>query len=247
MTMITASVQPDEGRVRIVYSDAVGGDLTRTPVGGVPTVVRGGAATTGYGILDDYECPFGVEVTYALDGSTDTATLGIGDAGESAWLSHPTDPSLTIAVLLIDDSPFDWSAPGQALPIIASEWPVIVHNRRTVHTGQLECVTGWDARDQMENILASGSPLLLRTLPGCKADDQWMWPETVTRTKVGTPDSDNLSWNMSYQRSDRPAGDVVAPPANAWSAVVQTHPDWSDVVLDHATWGDLLTTPHPHA
>ncbi len=247
MTMITASAQPDAGRVRIVYSDAVGGDLTRTPVGGVPTVVRGGAATTGYGILDDYECPFGVEVTYALDGSTDTATLDIGDAGESAWLSHPTDPSLTQNVTVQDDSPHDWTSPGSVLPVIGSEWPLAVYSRRSVHNGTLTVLTYWAARDQMKSLLVSGSPLLLRTLPGCKADDQWLWAETVTRTKMGGPASDLLRWEFRYQRVGRPAGDVVAPPANMWAAVTQSHPTWAELVTAHADWATVLTTAHPHA
>ena len=241
MTMITAAPDEANGRVRVTYSDAVGGDLTRNG-----TTVRGGDALTGYGILDDYEAPFGVSLTYLLDDGSDTVTFNPEIDG-SGWLSHPTDPSLTQNVIVEDDSPHDWTAPGSVLPIIGSEWPLAVYSSRTVHNGTLTVLTYWAARDQMKALLVSGSPLLLRTTPDCKVDDQWLWADTVTRTKMGGPAADLLRWELRYQRVGTPAGDVVAPPANMWAAVVQTHPTWTDLVASHADWATVLTTAHPHA
>ena len=241
MTTIDAVADTAGGRVRVTYSDAVGGALTRNG-----TVVRGGDSLTGFGILDDYEAELGVPLEYLLDDATDSVTF-LPDVDGSGWLSHPTDPSLTQNVIVQDDSPHDWTSPGSVLPVIGSEWPLAVYSRRSVHNGTLTVLTYWAARDQMKSLLVSGSPLLLRTLPGCKADDQWLWAETVTRTKMGGPASDLLRWEFRYQRVGRPAGDVVAPPANMWAAVVQSHPTWAELVTAHADWATVLTTAHPHA
>lgn len=245
MTMLTATPDNAAGRVRVVFSDAQGGTLTRTRGDtGTTEPVRGGAALTGYGILDDYEAPFGVPLTYSVDGVWDTITF---TPNAQAWLSHPTDPSLTLAVTVVDDTPHTYDVAGGVLPVIDSEWPVALHSRRTVHTGSLDVITPWADRHQMDALLRDGSPLLLRSQPDCRVDDLWMFIQPATREKLGPPHSTRLRWLLDYQRVDNPPGQVTAPPANAWSAVTQTHASWTALAAAHTSWGDVVTTPHPHA
>lgn len=239
MTTLTLTTDADLGRVRVAVTDAQGGDLTRNG-----ELVRGGAAVTGWRIVDDYEPPFGVPVTYSLDGVQATTQLDVAQA----WLSHPTDPTLRMAVTVQSDDDWQWSAPGTAHDVLGDVWPIVTWAARTVHTGQLVVITSYAERDAFKALLLAGSPLLLRTPPDCPVDDQWLWPRTATRSKIGTPSVfTGLRWELEYQRVQAPGGLVAQDPTNSWAAVVVTHPTWSDVLADHATWGDLLITPHPHA
>ena len=246
MTTLTASPDVTNGRVRLVYSDATAGPITRTRADtGETENVRGSETLPGaFGIVDDYEAPFDVELTYTLEDGSDTVTFSPDD---SAWLSHPFDPSLTLPVVVEDDDPWTWTAAGGVHDVIASQWPVAVHSRRTVHTGSLTIIGTWADRDKVKALVIDGSPLLLRSTPTCKVDDQWVFAQDVQREKMGGAFGEKLRWRLDYQRVARPEGEVIAPPANAWSAVVQTHPSWTDTVAGHATWSDLLTTAHPHA
>lgn len=63
MTTLTLSPDPDYGRMRVVVQGATGGQLVRD---GQP--VRPGGALSGDAVVDDYECPFGVPVTYWMVG-----------------------------------------------------------------------------------------------------------------------------------------------------------------------------------
>ena len=246
MTTLTATPDTANGRVRLVYSDAAGGTMTRTRADtGETETVRGGDPVVGtHGILDDYEAPFEVDLTYTLEDGSDTVTFTPDD---TAWLSHPFDPSLTLPVVVEDDDPWTWSVSGGVLDVIDSPWPVALHSRRTVHTGSLSIVGKWADRDKVKALVIDGSPMLLRSTPTCKVDDQWVFAQDITREKMGGPFGERLRWRMDYQRVGRPEGEIVAPPANAWSAVTQTHPTWTDTVAGHVTWSDLVTTPHPHA
>lgn len=240
MTAITLAPDVEYARMRIVVDDAVGGDLLRD---GQP--VRGGEAITGDAIVNDYECPLGVDVTYTLDGMSATSRLDVS----RAVLSHPTDASLLVTDLTVEtDDAWSWRTPGTAHQILGTEWPVVTYNRRTEHTGQLIIITRYADRQQMRDILVSGSPLLLRVPPSDPVDDMWFWPETATRTYIGPPDSGgNVRWAMDYQRVLAPAGDVVNDPGNAWAAYVATHTDWADGVTEHPDWVDATLDPHPHA
>ena len=246
MTILTATPDTANGRVRLVYTDhALSYQLYRTRLDtGEQTAVRGGwVDNIPEGLIDDYECPFGVSVRYDLGNGSDTITF---DPDDKAWLSHPFDPALTLAVTVEDDNPWEWATSGGTFDVIASEWPVAVYTRRNVHRGELTLIGAWDDRADMKALVIDGAPLLLRSYPDCKVDDQWMFVEVVEREKMGGPFGERLRWRMRYQRVARPEGETVAPPANAWVAVVQTHPTWADTVAGHATWSDLLTTPHPH-
>ena len=205
--------------------------------------VRGGQSVTGDLILDDYECPFGVLVQYTVGSATDFATLDVPDV----WLTHPTDPTRSMAVTLVDDDEYTWSAPGTVHEPLDSAWPQVVWRARTVHQGQLVVVTSWAQRADMKRLVADGSPLLLRVPPGCTADDLWLWPSAVSRRKVTPHNPAAVVWALAYQRVDDPAGEVTFDPSNAWAAVVVTHPSWTDLMAAHADWVDVQLTPHPHA
>lgn len=240
MTTLTLAPDTQFARMRIVVESAVGGDLLRD---GEP--VRGGLGLTGDAIVDDYEVPFGVDVTYTLDGQSATGRLTMGVSA----LSHPTDPLLTVTGLTVEtDDDWQWTAPGTAHQVLGSEWPVVTFSRRTEHNGRLVLITSYADRQPMRDILVTGSPLLLRVPPGCPVDDMWLWPQTATRSFIGPPNaSGNVRWLLDYQRVTKPGGEVVVDPGNAWAAYVQTHTDWADGVAEHADWLDAVLDPHPHA
>lgn len=240
MTTLTLTPDPTYGRVRVIVTDAQGGTLTRD---GAP--VRGATAVYGDRIVDDYEAPLNQPVTYSLDGATATGTLTVTGAG--GYLSHPTDPQLLLRVTVESDDGWEWSAPGAAHQVLGSEWPVVTHNRRTVHRGTLVLITPYTDREAVKALLVTGSPLLLRVPPDCPVDSMWFWPERARRSKIGTPDRFvGLRWELDYQKVTAPAGEVTQDPSNSWDAVIVTHPTWTDLAADHPTWSDLLVEAHPH-
>lgn len=244
MTTLTLVANEAQARMDIVVQNPLGFDssLVRTDPDGTSTLVRGGQDLTGDIIVWDYECPFGVEVTYSLDDATASGSLNV----TSAWLSHPTDASLSCACNVIDDDGWQWTAPGTAFDVIGSQWPVVVHSTRSVHTGTLRLWTTWQARSQLVDLVQSGSPILLRVPPGTFVEDTWLWPMTVRRTKQSPYDPAWVEWQLDYQRCGRPSVTVTQDPSNSWAAVLLTHATWAALTASHTTWVDLLLDAHPH-
>ena len=242
MTTLTLSPNVALARMDVVVQDAIGGTLVRTDPDGSPTAVRAGTDLVGDLIVWDYECPFGVEVTYSLDDDTASSTLNV----TTSQLSHPTDVSLSYTVTVVDDDDWSWTAPGSAFQPIGSQWPVIVYSTRTEHRGVLLLATEWADRADVHALLIDGGPLLLRTPPTVDVDDKWLWPESVRRTKSRPHDPAYVLWELSYQRCARPAGVVTQDPSNNWTAVTLTHATWSALVISHPTWLDLVLDAHPH-
>lgn len=236
MTMLTLAPDPDLGRMRIVVQDGAGGALTRNGV-----TVRGGEALTGDAIVDDYEAPFGVDLVYELDDSG--AVTGRLDV-TSAWLTSATDPGMPVTVR--DQDPRTYTAPGRTYQPLGSNWPVAVHTVRSVHEGTLDLLADHAQSNQLRDLIADGTPLLLRTPAGCTVDDMWLWPGVIDRTRQGPATNPLWLWSMQYQRVQDPSGSVTIDPSNAWAAVTATHPTWDELVASHPTWFDVALTPHPH-
>ena len=244
--MTAVSVVPDVtyARNRVTVSGVTGTvNLTRLDPDGVSRDVRGGQGITGDIIVDDYEAPFGVAVTYTVDGVSDSATLDV----TRPWLTHPTRPDWNTTATVVDDDGWSWEAPGTVHKPLGAEYPAVVYTDRTEHTGTLELAQPWADRDLLRQILRDGSPLLLRVPPSCPVDDAWIWPSVVTRTKNNRAAPTVVRWSLDYQRVDAPGGTITVDPSNSWDAVTISHTSWSAVGTDHATWEDLIVTAHPHA
>lgn len=236
MTTLSLAPDPTYGRVRVVVQDAQGGQLLRD---GQP--VRGAEALTGDHLVDDYEAPFGVPVTYTLeDAPEQTTTLAV----DTAWLSSATDPGLPVTVR--DQDPRTYSAPGRTYRPIGSRWPVAVYTERSHHAGTLQLLADPADSNLLRDLVADGSPLLLRTPPGCALDTMWMFTGQVERLRLASPTHDVWTWSLPYERVAGPSGSVTIDPSNAWVAVTATHPTWTDLVAGHADWFDVALTPHPH-
>lgn len=237
MTSLTLAPDTSLARMRIVILGGAGGTLTRD---GTP--VRGGQNVTGDRMLDDYEAPFGVPLTYALDGATATDVLDV----TSCWLTHPTDPTLNRPVTVGDDNQWQWEAPGTAHRVLGSSWPVVTHSRRIVRQGTLTVYSTWDGQETMAELLLPGTPLLLRVPPGAALHDLWLWPQSVIRGRLGAPTQDNkVRWDLTYQRVAAPGGEVTQDPTNSWAAVAVSYTDWAEIPTVHESWTSLWLTPHP--
>ena len=197
MTALTLNPDATLARMRIVVDDAAGGTLTRTGPDGRTYAVRAGKDLTGDHLIDDYECPLGVPVTYALDGVEQTGQLDV----DTPWLTHPTMPTLNLPVTLVDDDDWTWSAPGTVHEPIDSPWPVVVWTARSRHEGTLRLSSSWDQRHAIVELCEDGAPLLLRVPPGCYADDGWLWPSSIRRRKSRAYDPSSVSWELTYPAS----------------------------------------------
>lgn len=230
-------------RVRVVLETTdLPGDLYRDdPYGAWP--VRGASGLTSPLIVDDYEAPFGVPLTYRIAATAEDTVLPV----TVPWLGHPTRPALSMRLDSATDDPHSYTAPGTVHRVFGSEWPVVTYSARNQHEGTLTVWAQWHDRHRLANLLAPGSPLLLRTPATDAVDDMWLWPGQVEREVVGRHDTPAyLRWKMKYQRVSVPAGHVTHDPSNSWDALVVDHPTWDELAAAHPTWDDLALTPHPH-
>lgn len=244
---LTATPDPDNGRVLITYSGATAGDrLTRDGI-----TVRYPPITSTDGVLYDYEAQPGQTHTWALSGGTVQAALPMGTC-DGAWLIHPTDPDLSLKVKVRDDRPARWTAPGTIHEVMGSRQPIVTHTVRTYHSGDLEFWTPYDQWPQVRDLFAAGTPILVNPPACCPIRYQWVWAYDIEETKAGGDVSggSGLWWRLAYTRVAAPSGDIDRPDqiANSWAGVVAepSEPTWAALVANHADWRDVVTTIHPH-
>lgn len=245
MTGLTVTPDPDNGLVLCAVVGAAGGDLIRTdPAGSFG--VRGGQGITGDLLVSDYDAPFGVPVSYELEDSGPQATQLDPAGGVCAWISHPTEP-LGMALTVHDAVDVAYAAPGQVHHILAAPWPVAVWTARNAHTGRLIIRAPWEQRADVDELLASGSPLLLRTTPETRVDDMWFWAARVTREKTGGDPYrfTHLTYELEYQQVAPPVGEYVTEPSNIYDGLGLSYDTYAQVDAAYPTYADLSTTPHP--
>lgn len=234
----TAQPQPDLGAVLLTITGAAAGTTITRDAGDGPQPVRFGTdLAAGDHLLTDYECPLGVPATYS-DG-TDTATVVLESA--YPWLSHPFLP-LAVRVTVQNDTPRESEAPGTVLVPVDGGTPTVTYTPRNVVTGNLRIPSADDDVPFLSTLFADGSPLLLRTPPGCPIGDRWVWAGLISRDRP-MPDGD-LSWlDVPYTVVRRPADIAPSPVPWTWEQVPLAHTTWTAVIAAYGTWRGLLAGP----
>lgn len=237
--MITATANTD-ATVTVTLTGVPEGTTVTRDTGNGPEPVRGMVGlAAGDHLLTDRECPFGILALYAAGDDTAVVTL------VSAYpvLSHPLLP-LVIPVTIENDSPVDWETPGTVhVPVDAGDVTATFVPRRVVQGNLRVPIADRDVASASQ-IFADGSPLLLRTPPGCPVGDRWIWAGTVTRERP-VADGD-LSWvDVPYTRVAAPAVPETPTPVWDWDAVPLAYARW-DTITD-VSWLDLLAGPGPNA
>ncbi|MFG7940953.1 hypothetical protein [Streptomyces cacaoi] len=256
-TLLNVEVEPhdEDAYLTITLRElAVGSLLSVYRVGpdGARTVVRGSAGlidrqlvTGDQLVVEDYEAPIGVPVSYWIeirqqDGTlTETresglATLTPGDPNWT-WLKDPANPQRNMRVLVKQ-------APEWKQPITTAEYRVRGRPNAVIHSdvrsgaeGDLVAWTLTEAeRRALTLLLSSGNTLLWQCAPGSGEDDLYVSVGEVARPRVIPLRTEEMrEWTLPLTTADMP----VAVGINGTSGRT-----WQDVMAEFATWQDVMAT-----
>lgn len=230
--------------------------VDRTTDGVTYTIVRGASdvgITTGCElerIVDDYEFPVGVPITYRVRTVNDadttllTTTCQITVNLDQVWLKSIGRPFLNQpADCVLNPTPIIRRARNGINPIVGRSFPVAVTDLRGSREVPLQVVTRTtDERQDLDLLLASGDPIYVQTplahpLPTMYA--------VVGDTAEARPvrnrlcDNDWRLWSLPLTEVAAPGPDVVGS-TSTWQTVVNTYLTWADVLAAHSTWASLL-------
>ncbi|MEU6990409.1 hypothetical protein ABZ953_07060 [Streptomyces sp. NPDC046465] len=231
----------------------VGADGSRALVRGLTGLLDKALIISDLMIIDDYEAPLGVPVSYRIelwpDGSTTpatrtsaTVTIPVGDVN-TVWLKDPGHPQRNVKVLA-EKAP-DWARPiDQAVYRVKGRRNAVV----------LSCVRGglegdlsvWtrsdDERAALHWLLDSGNVLLWQAAPGMGVTDMYITVAQVTEARVVALASEAWrAWTLPLTEADLPVTTGVGDSAGrTWQDVLTGFGSWAEVLTAYSTWEDVL-------
>lgn len=232
----------DIGELATVWR--IGPSGSRTLVRGADGLIEGTPIVSDLWVLEDYEAPLGVPVSYfaqftTTDGtpaglySTGSIVLSPGDAN-FAWLKDPGNPQRNVQVV-VQQAP-DWSRPiGQSeYRVRGRRNSVVLSDVRGGLEGDL---TVWtrsdDERAALHWLLDDGHVLLWQAVPGMGVSDMYVNVADVAEARIGgTAMEPWRAWTLPLKQADMPSTIGVNGSAGR---------TWQDVLVENATWGDVLT------
>lgn len=230
--------------------------IDRTTDGVTYTTVRGASEvgiTTGCEleqIVDDYEFPVGVLVTYRVRSFTDDGTLAVATTCQitvtldRVWFKSIGRPFLNRVVdCVLNPTPIVRRARNGIFPIVGRSFPVASTDLRGSREVTAQVVTETtDEREGMDFLLASGDPIFVQTplaypLPTMYA----VVGDTAEQRPVRNRrcNADWRLWDLPLTEVAAPGPDVVGS-TSTWLTVVNTYATWADVLAAHSTWASLL-------
>ncbi|MFE7399612.1 hypothetical protein [Streptomyces sp. NPDC057557] len=234
--------------------------LWRMASDGTMTAVRGSSGdlsqvgiTGDVAVVEDYEAPLGVPVTYYLKTWTGTAYRAI--VSEPIVIPEPPpaaivmkDPGLparqTAAVVAKGGQPAWTRKARQGVnPVRGRVRPIVISDVRTSREGTMTLVTETaEELAAMWWLLETGNVLLL----------QWpsLWGERDAYVTVGDVTEDSVveyaeysdrTWTLPLTEVDRPIGGSTGSAGRTWQTVNDTNTDWLDVATGATSWLDVYT------
>ena len=235
---------------------AITATVDRTTDGVTYTTVRGASdvgVTTGCEleqIVDDYEFPVGVVVTYRVRSFTDDGTLVVTTTCQievdldDVWLKSIGRPFLNQRVnCVLNPTPIVRRARNGIFPIVGRSYPVAITDLRGSREVTAQVVTRTtDEREGMDLLLASGDPIYVQTplaypLPTMYAVIGDTAEARPVRNRLC--DADWRLWDLPLTEVVAPGPDVVGS-TSTWQTVVNTYATWADVLAAHSTWASVL-------
>ncbi|SDL27608.1 hypothetical protein [Streptomyces indicus] len=268
LPLTTVEVHEADAYIRLTLRELVVGQsisVYREATDGTRTLVRGSGGLLNRTLIDsdllvveDYEAPLGVPVTYRVEiypaGSTtpslrssETVTIPVGDINE-AWIKDPGNPQRNLRVL-VAKAP-DWQRPIEqsVYRIKGRRNAVVLSGIRGGLEGELQVWTrSDDERAALHWILDSGTTLLWQTAPGLGVSDLYVTVAQASEARTGGAASEPWrQWSLPLTEADMPvttgvAGsrgrtwqDVLAE-FDTWDALASVYPTWEDLLLDRRT------------
>jgi hypothetical protein len=231
----------------------VGQDGARTLVRGTSGLLNKTPISSDLMVIEDYEAPLGVPVTYAVEiytaagvlsntRSAGPVTIDVGDPN-TVWLKDPGQPQRNMRVL-VERAP-DWSRPIQqsTFQVKGRRNAVVLSGRRGGLEGDLSIWTrSDDERAALHWLLDTGDVLLWQAAPGMGVDDMYV--------NVGAADEGRVSgyapelwrtWKLPLTQADMPTATGVGGSAGrTWQDVLSSFATGTDVLAAYETGEDLL-------
>ena len=115
------------------------------------------------------------------------------------WLKHPTNPALNMSVDIFSYPDSTRTARQGVFQPLDSEVPIVVSDTPSSNAGTIAFWSEGEAKEALDALFDSGSPLLLQMLPTDKRPDRWMMFSSNGRQyavdKIRVGDSiDTLPW-----------------------------------------------------
>ena len=224
---------------------------------GVSYVVRGASDlfADGGAVLDDYETPVGVLVTYtaeAFDSSgvslgptADTLTGTITSDPSMGWVSDPTNPNNVVQVELKDDF-------AQTLTTVRQVQTYQVGDRVVALLGALGKLSNLTLRMQTKTIddyktmlgILQQTAVLIRTAPPT-LQPRLLYVVVPTVNMI----QQDVQWGGGWVIADITGDEVDATtldiliPVVSWQDYKDAFPTWADMAAAYATWFDAKKNP----
>ncbi|MGW2228281.1 hypothetical protein [Streptomyces formicae] len=220
-------------------------DGTRTLVRGPDGLLDKALITSDLMLIEDYEAPLGVPVSYLVElwpvGATspstrtsETVTITVDDVN-LAWLKDPGNPQRNTLVM-VQAAP-DWQRPidQTTYRVKGRRNAVVLGGVRGGLEGDLAIWTRSDGeRVALHWLLDSGNVLLWQAAPGMGVTDMYVNVAQITEARIGgTAREPWRAWTLPLVEADLPTTTGVNGSAGR---------TWQDVRAEFDTWGDLLTT-----
>jgi hypothetical protein len=229
-------------------------DGTRTLVRGPGGLLSGTPITAESMVIEDYEAPLGVEVSYWLvilkpDGVSVRRTADLGgvtipfDDINLCWLKDPGRPQRNL-LLTVQTGP-EWARPVE-------QGAYVVKNRRNkvtlsgLRNGREGDLVVWtqsdDERTALDWLLDSGATLLWQTHPSAGEGNVYVSIGQVAKARAGQPAYDPWrTWTLPLVEADMPVTVGVAGSAGrTWQDVLTGFATWADVLAAYSSWEDVL-------
>lgn len=258
----SVQAQPDSalGLITLVLRELPVGDMMRVyrVIGSTQTLVRGPdgwldgvTLTSDQLVIEDYEAPVEVVLTYriefyttggASDGYRETSGVWLTLSDESdCWIKDPLQPERN--VLLRASVAPDWSRPIEQTEyrVRGRRNSVILYDVRGGLTGTVQVWTMDDTeRAALHFALDSGAPLLFQFWPGVGLEDAYYAVGDATEARFSPVGSEGRRrWSLTLTQVDAPIGGVSGTAGWTVQDVSNTYATVQDVFNTYATVLDL--------
>lgn len=229
-------------------------DGARTLVRGPGGLLSGTPITAETLVIEDYEAPLAVEVSYYVvalkpDGVSVRREDSFGgvtipfDNINLCWLKDPGRPQRNL-LLMVETGP-EWARPVE-------QGAYVVKQRRNkvtlsgVRNGREGDLVVWtrsdDERAALDWLLDSGATLLWQTHSAAGEGNVYVSVGQAGRARGGQPAYDPWrTWTLPMVEADMPVAVGIAGSAGrTWQDVLTGFATWADVLAAYATWEDVL-------
>lgn len=243
---ITPTVNPTTKAVSLLVA---GGTppyvVTASPVGAPDYVLRGGWSGVGASLTTvDGEVRLNVPTQYsATDAASGSATTSpVTVASTTDVLSDSLDPTRALPVVVQSQDGFEREARTTVWDVLGRDDPAVSTGPMRYPAGDLVLRVAPDDRAALVDLIASGQPLLLRSVSPDAVDDMHIAVRRL-RTDLALPEAPagTRVLTLEVQAITRDLGAYVPSTTRTYTLLTAEASSYTDVLVRFATYDDVRT------